>query len=193
MGQKPDSNSPELRALKELVQTNHAGQQLGFDESIDRMVANMDLALSEIGEGNYNGMRIRDSSKTPQYLQVELQKILDTGAVLTNAAVKNGGWQTLSVEFNDRSHNFDLSGAEKKLEGAINRWMDFVNENPSLSPGLPLAINSAARHDPSHKVLLRETLKHTIQGHSPMAFIGNEDAERRMQPSAAKPVPMNVS
>ncbi len=137
----------------EKVVRNHptTGEKMSVDDSIDRIIGEMDFALAELDDGEWNGMTIKDNQRIPSHLEEAIKPILDAGAAVMNT-ISHNTRAPLSVTFEDRArlggaHSVHLEKLENKLQGAVDRWLNYVDQSEfSAVVGKPLAVNDAARN-----------------------------------------------
>tara|TARA_R110002124_G_scaffold64985_2_gene177974 strand:- start:796223 stop:796798 length:576 start_codon:yes stop_codon:yes gene_type:complete len=166
-----------------LVSDRVSGATLSVDESIDRTIKEMDFALEELSEGEWNGMAIKDASQMAHHYEAALKPILQASAAILNTVSQNKkGWETLSVAFEERAAlggqtTLKLQDHEANLSKAVHNWLDAVDQTPCAAEiGKPLAVNCAARGEGALNHLA-DVLSLTNQGWEPKAFIKDSDAQ----------------
>ena len=141
--------------LENIRVTDGTRQKLSVNDSIDRIIKETEFTLEELSEGEYNGMDIKNPEKNlPDYIEEAIKPVLNLCQAITNTAKKKtGGWESLSIAFDDRAEiggdtEIDLNDTASRLQNTIEQWLAFVDTQPDnikQKIGKPLAINAEAR------------------------------------------------
>jgi hypothetical protein len=198
-------DTPAYEPLKGVLATNFAGQALSLDESVERVISGMETDLADLGEGNYNGTPIKERQlgQIPSYYQASLHKVLDASKKVMAAMVKNQGWGKIDIAHDDRSrfgtHTADLNALEQRLTGAVNTWLNTVQERGLVDKvGLPLPsrlqtgeverLHPTRVPDEDGKLSisgLSDVMRLSDEGYVPRNFVTNETAIRGLNAERA--------
>jgi hypothetical protein len=181
-----------------MLAENYAGQKLGLNGSIDRIIADMEMTLDELANGEYNGTKIKDSQQgqIPEYYQLALKPVLAASETLFKTMNANGGWQAVPIDHESRERFSDgkkvtteanLNEIDERLTGAVNNWLETVHARGLWDKvGLPLAINSTLRRTPGEINQMGDVMHLTDDGWKAISFIPNTEAAERNQRADAE-------
>lgn len=167
------------------------GETLSIDGSIAHHKALMQVDLDDIRNGEWNGVKIKDSTKIPEHLGICLKPMLAMAVAISNTS----DVRSQDIPYEHRKHFGQSEISPNKLRAevvdGINTWLRAVRamEDDGIIPrgvtGKPLWINCEARQTCEIERLSDVTRQTDHDGFVALAFVSDTDAmARRSKPQA---------